>query len=267
MTKAVRAGVDFRFKTLVGVLILLLSIPLSAGAESATTAFSAPILLYHRFGPVMADRMTVTTGVFAGQLKFLMDHGYTVIHLSQLVDYFLSDGPSPPPRSVVITADDGHRSVYTEMFPLMKQFRIPVTLFIYPSAISHATYALTWEQLKEMQASGLVDVQSHTYWHPNFEKEKKRLAAVDYKRFVEWQLKLTKKILEAKLGIRVEMLAWPFGIYDEELIRQASEAGYIAGFTLERRHASIAGNWMTLPRYLITNGDTGARLERLLEER
>jgi peptidoglycan/xylan/chitin deacetylase (PgdA/CDA1 family) len=36
-----------------------------------------------------------------------------------------------PTRSVVITVDDGHRSVYTHMFPLVKQYRVPVTLFVH----------------------------------------------------------------------------------------------------------------------------------------
>lgn len=54
------------------------------------------------------------------------------------------------------------------MFPLLKKYQIPATLFIYPSAISNASYALTWDQLKEMKETGLIDVQSHTFWHPNF---------------------------------------------------------------------------------------------------
>jgi hypothetical protein len=69
---------------------------------------------------------------------------------------------------VAITVDDGHRSVYTDLYPRIVRLRQPVTLFIYPSAISNAPYALTWAKLSEMARSGLVDEQSHTYWHPNF---------------------------------------------------------------------------------------------------
>src|SRR5450756_1904357 len=107
--------------------------------------------------------MTVTTAVFRDQLKFLKDQGYTIIPLNQLVAYLLGKDPPPPSRAVVITADDGHRSVFTDMFPLVRQYNCPVTLFIYPSAISNATYALTWDQLREMQSSGLFDIESHTY--------------------------------------------------------------------------------------------------------
>ncbi len=51
------------------------------------------------------------------------------------------------------------------------------------------------------------------------------------------------------------MLAWPFGIYDEELVNKAIGAGFKAALTMDRHHASISDNMMTLPRYLVGNGD------------
>ncbi|MGE5300696.1 MAG: exo-beta-N-acetylmuramidase NamZ domain-containing protein [Acidobacteriota bacterium] len=117
------------------------------------------ILLYHRFGPVVSDSMTVTTAVFRSHLDYLRTNGFTVIPLRQLVEYYLKKGPPPPAGSVVIVADDGHKSVYTEMLPLMKKYRVPVTLFIYPSAISNAPYAMTWDELREMRKTGLFDIQ------------------------------------------------------------------------------------------------------------
>jgi Predicted xylanase/chitin deacetylase len=103
---------------------------------------------------------------------------------------------------VVVVADDGHRSVYTDLFPLIKRFQIPVTLFIYPSAISNpsAPYAMTWEQLAEVKASGLVDIQSHTFWHPNFKVDKKRLAPAAYEKLVQDQLVKSKTVLDQRLG-------------------------------------------------------------------
>ena len=223
-----------------------------------------PILVYHRFGPVAADSMTVTTPVFESHLRHLREAGYTVIPLRRFVDHLLGNAPAPPPRSAVITADDGHRSVYTDMLPLVRQYDISVTLFIYPSAISRADYALTWEQLKALQATGLFDLQSHTYWHPHFWREKRRLPPSEYARFVAFQLARSRQTLGERLGSRIDMLAWPFGIYDDELIRQAVAAGYVAGFTLDRRHASAGDRVMALPRYLMTDHDRGAAFERLL---
>ena len=212
-----------------------------------------PILLYHRFGPVVADRMTVKTSIFESHLQYLKDHGYTVIPLRHLVDYYLGKRPSIPSRSLVITADDGHKSVYTEMFPLLRKYHIPVTLFLYPSAISNASYAMTWNQLREMKGTGLFDFQSHTFWHPNFKEERKRLKPSEYEDFVEKQLKKSRERLQREFNIKVDMLAWPFGIYDEWLIRKTIEAGYVAGFTMEPRHASPSENIMALPRYLLVH--------------
>jgi peptidoglycan/xylan/chitin deacetylase (PgdA/CDA1 family) len=214
-----------------------------------------PVLNYHRFGPAVTDSMTVTTPVFEAQLKWLQENGYTVIPLRTLVDYLRGQGPPPPAKAVVLTADDGHKTVYTEMLPLIRKYGFPVTLFIYPSAISNASYALTWEQLKELKATGLFDIQSHTLWSPNFKKDKKKLAPGDYQKFVEQQLKKPKAILEQKLGGKVDLLAWPFGIYDDYLEKEAENAGYVAAFSIDRRHADISERIMSQPRYLMVNGD------------
>lgn len=224
-----------------------------------------PVLLYHRFGPTVADSMTVTTKVFESHLKYLKDNGYTVISLRQLGDYCLRKGPPPPARSVVIVADDGHKSVYTDMLPLIKKYNIPVTLFIYPSAISNASYAMTWSQLREIKKSGLVDFQSHSYWHPNFKQDQKKMAPDEYEKSVEMQLKQSKAKLEKELGIHADMLAWPFGIYDDRLISKAVAAGYVAAFTIERRHAGASDNIMALPRYLMTDSDRGKTFENILK--
>jgi peptidoglycan/xylan/chitin deacetylase (PgdA/CDA1 family) len=248
------------------ILAFLLTQPVgfARGVESHSSDTVVPILVYHRLGPAVVDSMTVRTSVFASQLEYLQTNGYTVIPLQRLVAYIAGEAPAPPVRSVVITADDGHQSVFTDLFPLISRYHIPVTLFIYPSAISNAKYAMTWQQLREMKDSGLVDIQSHTYWHPNFKKEKKRISEDAYEELVHKQLTKSKEVLEQRLGGHVDMLAWPFGIYDDDLINQARQLGYIAGFTIERRHASRSDNLMALPRYLMTDEVKGALFGKLL---
>ena len=250
---------DSSMKTIFAILLAIAFFPLSTvsvageskGGNGKSRADAVPILLYHRFGAEVADSMTVTTTYFESQLKSLRDRGVTVIPLRDLIDYRLGKKPSIPSPAVVITADDGHRSVYTDMFPLLKKYHAPATLFLYPSALSNAPYAMTWGQLKEIKATGLLDYQSHTFWHPNFKKEKRKLPTGEYENLVDSQLKKAKVRLEKEFGSRVDMLAWPFGIYDEELMRRAAAAGYVAAFTMERRDVTLADNLMALPRYLI----------------
>lgn len=234
-----------------------------ASAAEPSEGNVAIVLVYHRFGPIVADSMTVTTPVFAWQLKYLHDNGYTVIPLRDVVKFVAGRG-SLPARAVAIAADDGHRTVFTEMKPLVERYRLPVTLFIYPSAISNASYAMTWDQLAELKATGLFSIESHTYWHPNFHTEKKRLPADEYRNFVATQLEKSRTILERRFNSKVDMLAWPFGIYDDELIAAARKAGYVAAFTIERRNASPNSNVMAIPRYIVTNHDTGKTFANLV---
>jgi peptidoglycan/xylan/chitin deacetylase (PgdA/CDA1 family) len=236
---------------------------IARAAPATEHATSATILVYHRFGPIVADSMTVTTAVFASQLKYLHDNGYTIVPLQDVVNFAAGHGELPA-RAVAITADDGHRTVFSDMKPLVERYRIPVTLFIYPSAISNASYALTWEQLVELKATRFFSVESHTYWHPNFHIEKRRLSAEDYQKFVDNQLNKSREILERRLSGQVTMLSWPFGIYDDDLIAAATKSGYVAAFTIDRRKVVRGDNLMALPRFIVTNGDVGTRFESLL---
>jgi peptidoglycan/xylan/chitin deacetylase (PgdA/CDA1 family) len=237
----------------------------SEGAAAAGGKAGISILAYHRFGPNVADSMTVTTPLFEQQLGWLTEHGYRIVPLRALVDGLGGNGPPLPQHAVVITVDDGHRTVYSELFPLVRKYRLPVTLFIYPSAISNASYALTWEQIAEMVATGLVDIQSHTVWHPNFKQEKAKLSPADYRAFVQTQLVRSRKTLTAHGGRNVDMLAWPFGIYDPDLERAAGEAGYVAAFSIDRRPACHGDDIMSLPRYLMTDQDRGTRFAAIVE--
>jgi peptidoglycan/xylan/chitin deacetylase (PgdA/CDA1 family) len=225
----------------------------------AQAPVSVPILAYHRVGPTVADSMTITTAVFEAQLQYLRDNGYTVIPLRNLIDYRLGKAPAPPPRSVVITVDDGHRSVYEVALPLIRKYQVPVTLFIYPSAISnsHAPYAMSWEQLGELVGTGLFDVQSHTYWHPNFKREKQRLTPAEYSKLVATQLQKSRAALEKRLAGKVDLLAWPFGIYDDELLESARQAGYTAAFSIDGRQSRDRDRMLALPRYLMNNSQQG----------
>ena len=231
----------------------------------ADNSINVPILTYHNFDPSVPGSMTISTAKFEEQLKWIKDNGYTVIPLKDLVSYLEGKKATLPPKSVVITADDGKKSVYTYMLPLVRKYNIPVTLFIYPSAISNASYALTWVQLKELQETGLFDVQGHTFWHPNFKQDKKRLSQADYEKDVHTQLFKSKKVLEDKLNIKVTLLAWPYGIYDDYLEQQATQAGYEMAFSIDGRPANRSEKTMAQPRYMIVQGQSMQEFEAIVK--
>jgi peptidoglycan/xylan/chitin deacetylase (PgdA/CDA1 family) len=208
--------------------------------------------------------MTVRTTTFRSHLQYLKQNDYHIIPLRAWLAWRSGRGPAPPPRSVVITADDGHRSVFTEMLPLVRDFGMPVTLFIYPSAISSAAYAMTWDQLRILKETGLFDIQSHSYWHPNFGAEKRRLNPTAYREFARRQLSRSKAVLEERLGTTADVIAWPFGVYDEELLQIGLDTGYAAGVTLKHRVATASDRLMVLPRFLVTDAATGRNFAALL---
>ena len=240
---------------------------LSSGSPIAQITAPPPrvsVLLYHRFSETVTGSTTVKTSVFAEQLAWLVAHRVAVVPLHTLVDGLVrgqlpGDGPV-----VALTADDGHPSVYSDMYPLIRQYQVPVTLFIYPEGIANFDDALTWAQLAEMIGSGLVDVQSHSYSHPNFRTAERRLGPAAYEDFVKRELGLSKTRLETQLGIKVDLFAWPYAICDAMLERHAAEAGYVAAFSVERRPLLVGQNLYALPRYMITNADRGAQLAELV---
>lgn len=226
---------------------------------------AVPILVYHRFGPVRADSMTVTTEHFKEQIDLLRESNFSVVSLADFISWKLGARPALPHRAVVLTFDDGPESVYTDARPIIIRSRIPVTLFIYPSCISHASYAMTWGQLSELAATSLFDVESHTYWHPNFKQEEKKLDRDAYAAFVGMQLEKSKSLLEHNLARPVNLLAWPFGIYDSYLMNRANALGYHAGFSIECRAATTSDPIMAIPRCLVSDEDVRDRFLRLLD--
>lgn len=239
-----RSLINFCIKTL---FLFLIGFNITLAGNTTTV----PVLVYHVLNPTVPSSMTITPERFETQVKWLKDNGYTVIPLKQLVSYLQGNNVTLPAKPVVITADDGWESDYTYMYPIARKYNIPVTLFIYPGAISEGKHALTWDQVKELMKTGLFDIQAHTFTHPNFKQEKKHMSPDAYAKFVHKELFDSKKTLESKLGIKIDYLAWPFGIYDSYLEQQAANAGYTMAFTIDYRNAARIYRSQAQPRYMI----------------
>ncbi|HIE29765.1 TPA: hypothetical protein EYP66_21055 [Candidatus Poribacteria bacterium] len=211
-----------------------------------------PILCYHQFR-VSKSKYSISPQLFEAQMKYLAENGYTVI---QLQDVISSDAKELPDKPVVITIDDGWRSVYTKAYPILKKFHYPATLFIYPKHIlSKSPSALTWEQLKEM-IQYKIDVQSHTHSHPNFAKLRWKLNPLDYENLLKTEFSKSKRLIEQYIGKTVDILAYPYGVYDVEMEKRAQASGYKAMVTTNRE-TNVAGriNRWRLARYTIFQDD------------
>ena len=235
-------------------------------AAFADKSLNVAILCYHNLNPTVPGSMNMTPSKFEAEMKWLKDNGYNFIPLKMVVEYLQGKRTSLPDKAVVLTADDGWQSQYTYMYPIIKKYNIPATFFIYPGTISEGKHAMTWDELKELQKTGLIDIQGHTFSHPNFKLERKVRTEAQYDKFVENELANSKKVLEDKLGVKITLLAWPFGIYNPYLEDQAAKAGYTMAFTIDARPANKKYQPMSQPRYMIIDAQSLQKFQSIVKQ-
>ena len=238
-------------RLIAALLILLLVSPARAQTVS--------ILTYHRFNPDHAPgATTVTTRTFAAQMNRIAALGIPVVPLRALFD-----GTALPPHAIAITADDGHRSVFTEMFPILKAHHFPATLFLNPPGLGQGSF-LRWRELLEMQATGLIDCEPHTLSHPDFNTERKRRSPEAFAVYLRHEIEDSRSSLQNRLGGPQDLLAWPFGIHDPTLEAAAQAAGYTAAFALGGRASPADAQKFAIPRYQVYEADLGSRFDAVL---
>ena len=237
-------------------------LPWQAAASSAP---AIPLLTYHRFAPEAVDSMTLRLANFESHLALIRRLGCSVIPLADWLACCNGAIKNLPQRAVVLCADDGHRSQFLLMAPLLRAQGWPVTLFVYPSAISNASYAMSWQQLRELAADKAFSIQSHSYWHPNLLQDRARMKGDEFLRQAKLQFQQSRDLLQQQLGNPVDLLAWPFGLSDAALQAQAAQAGYSAAFGLGNRSASCGDPRFDLPRHLMVDSVNAKQLEARLE--
>lgn len=190
---------------------------------------TVPILSYHRFGP-KPGRMVVTPAAFTEQMAYLARNDYRVIRLADLIGFL--EGKKPlPRRAVVITIDDGYASTYQYAYPLLKKYRFPATAFVYSDFVT-ASDALNWDQMQEMVASGLIDIQPHSKTHANLivrfagESEEQYVARLD----TEIITPLT--LLRQRLQVPIISFAYPYGDANKHVVERLAQARYRLGVTV-----------------------------------
>lgn len=209
------------------------------------------VLCYHRFENPPKDALALSITEFREQMQTLKDQGIAVIPMADFLAWRRGE-KNIPPRSAVITIDDGYNDAYTQAWPVLKEFGYPFTMYVYTNYISAGGRSITWDQLKEMRDAG-VDIGSHTVAHDNLVKPK-RAKDVPYDQFLMNELQGSKALIEQHLGIQVKTLAYPFGIHNENVMTQGLAAGYEALFTVEGKKNGYDVNPAAIGRYAIQSG-------------
>lgn len=211
-----------------------------------------PVLMYHHVNQHKGDMVTVSPAVFEGQMRHLKAAGCETLTLDQLTGY-MAGRFKPGRKSVVVTFDDGWLDTYLYAFPILRAHSITAAVFVVTDTASsvkggaplpHAhvpthreskallragrpgLVTLSWDLMREMADSGLVEFQSHTKTH----RECHHLNEAE----LYEELGGSKQAIEQNLARQCRHLCWPRGKFSEAAVRVARDVGYQALFTTRR---------------------------------
>ncbi len=226
------------------------------------------------------DMYAISTKNLAQYLAWIKKEGWKPIRLED-VWAARQKRQILPERAVLLTFDDGALSSYSKVYPLLKQYNIPAVFAIPTSWINGNTQAgyeaygqgnlMNWNQMREMQKSGLVEFVSHSNdlhkgIQANPQKNMEPAAIVreyfpqlnryetdaEYKTRVVDDLKKSKQVLDHELGIDTKAIFWPYGAVTPEAEEFAKQAGLPMSFSLGSV-VSLADSVRTYQRSLIMN--------------
>ncbi|MGY1424407.1 poly-beta-1,6-N-acetyl-D-glucosamine N-deacetylase PgaB [Lysobacter sp. A289] len=274
-------------------LLSLLALVLALLAAPAAQAANLLVLSYHDIRDDVArkgdpDAYAVSTQNFAAHLDWLAGHDYQPVSLDDVIAASRGERQLPD-KPVLLTFDDGLRSVYTKAFPLLRAYGYPALVAVVTGWVDlpegqQVDYGprpftrddfLTWAQLREMQASGLVDVASHSHdlhhgvnanpqgnstpaavtriFDPGLARYEN---AGEYLARIRSDLDTSAGIIHREIGQPPRAMVWPYAAYNSQTNRVADELGMTVTFDLEGRNQVLTADLHGLARLLLFGNPT-----------
>ena len=216
--------VKFSYSRLLFLLLTVLGLLLITACVLMRSAPGIPVLNYHQIEEKDGNPLTLWPDQFEAQMAYLADEGYTTITIDEMMDS-IENGTPLPEKPVIITFDDGYADNYEYAYPILKKYGFKATIFlIYDFTNTYPGY-LTWAQINEMKASGLIRFESHTMTHANLAE----LTSIDE---LHHEIADSHDLLSEKLGYDMQYIAYPGGRVNEEIEEITRAAGYRGGFTV-----------------------------------
>lgn len=229
--------------------------PVAPPAEDPTIpddGVRVAILGYHDLAENLPETaMRIHTSKFRKQMETIRQLGIKVITLDEFAAWKKGEKEIPK-QAILITFDDGWKSVYTDAYPVLKEFGFPFTVFLYKNYVDGGGKALTTEMIQEMIAGGAT-VGSHSVSHPypltvkNFRKK----GPHEFDAYLRKEIGESKRFLESKFPVKVTTYAYPGGFHTEEMPKLGEEFGYTHMFTVLPGKIKRALPDTLLPRYII----------------
>ncbi|WP_168787561.1 poly-beta-1,6-N-acetyl-D-glucosamine N-deacetylase PgaB [Paraburkholderia aromaticivorans] len=214
----------------------------------------------------VADTCAISTATLSTIFAWLKAKDFRPVSVDQIVAS-RNGGPRLPPRAVLLTFDDAYKSQYTRAFPLLQQYGYPALIGVVtrwtdtpvgqPVRISHKSvmppdYFMSWNDLREMAQSGLVEIASHTHdmhhgalANPQGNElpaASAHLYHADLKRYetdqeyharVQSDLQHSVDLIRQNTGVTVRSAVWPYGMYNSALVKASQALGMAVHFTLD----------------------------------
>ncbi len=276
-----KRGFFVLFKVNLKILAAAMAIALGTAAFFTVSALEreegveVPVVMYHS---VLKDekyhgKYVISPAEFENDLQYLEAHGYTTILIQDLINY--TKGGELPEKPVLLTFDDGYYNNYLYAFELAKQYqcKFVISPIVYytdqysesqekeSAYYSHAT----WQELKEMVDSGLVEVQNHSYNLHQGQgstlgvKQLPGEGAAQYEKRLSEDLSTAQRKIEENLGMRPTAMVYPFGAVSESTPEIVKRLGFSVSLSCEEKISRVTrdpNSLYGLGRFLRVSGGT-----------
>ncbi|MCL2562909.1 MAG: polysaccharide deacetylase family protein [Oscillospiraceae bacterium] len=222
------------------IIGLLLCTPILE-AQAVPENVQVPVIMYHSLAGAGANT-SISGAEFEADLQYLQEMGYQSVTLADLAG-FVHHGTDLPERPVVLTFDDGYWNNYSVGLPLAQKYSMPIVISVIgkdteiwseiPSTdLQHGH--VTWDQIREMAASGLVEIANHT-WDLHKHADGRKGAAIrpgedaaDYRMVLQEDAGKLQRLLTERCGVMPIAFVYPFGRMCDEAEAILGEMGFLA---------------------------------------
>jgi peptidoglycan/xylan/chitin deacetylase (PgdA/CDA1 family) len=211
-----------------------------------------PFLLYHDISDEFDDEYTLSPSLFEKHLTWLHTSGYRTYSLSELQGgkIFRKE------NAVVISFDDGYASFMNFAFPLLKKYGYRCIMNVIGKYVGSSIEMggerpmLGWDDYRYLVNSGLVDIGCHTHNLHEWNRWRSHVP----ERALRADLLLFQKTLLKETGRKTEILAWPYGIYDQKRMAVAKGAGFRYLLTSNDGYLGSVSGLFEIPRKNVSSG-------------
>ena len=213
------------------------------------------VLGYHNFSNTKAKtEMRMRTSEFCRQMQYIRDAGLSVITMEDFLEWRFGTRQLPE-RCVLITLDDGWKSVYTDAYPVMRAYGYPFTLFLYTSYVQVQGDSLTKEQIQEMMANGAtIGSHSSNHLYPRMWKRYKQ-DSEQYSQQVQEEITASGEKLKEWFG-NCSTYCYPGGYHTPPMEEALENGSYRAAFTVIPEKVTIEETPYQIHRYMVFGTDS-----------